>query len=1393
MGSGLSEALQHQFEIVRAVHTSLPAIRAVADHLTPVEDLVEFQNEIGALYAKLGLLVAASETIIQATEAGTALLLAPDALHQRALLQLETAALRPQEYFATAEAFASLVQAVADMGLVVDQLVLDMVQRITREEFEQVIAALQARIVELEELLNGDGGSGGGDGSITENIQVIIDQLEVIETDMLAFAQLTTELHAQLQSLDGTVTGNADAIEQLTVRVQNTENGMEAFSQQLTQLASQIVDLAQGIAGNAGAIQTLTTQVVTQGNEIFSLAQAQTQLGAQVLDLETGQAAQAEAIQTLSTEVSQTQEGLSILSSDVTSLRSEITSVGNHLPNAGFEADLRDWFFVTRGAGWLSSDLQRDMNSELTPPSMHTLGITAAGTPSGIAAVETSRVGVGGASHFMLSAWLAAENCEVSLEYRIFNVAGSIVVADTIGAVVTTGPVTNLAEWPRTFGLIPVPLDGVEILVRLTVRNAHTGSPRAWLLRPMLENALATTLEPSPWVLGMTGSDVALATAVSSLSTSIEQTNDALSIVAADLTDLAASIVSMEGNDNLINQATFEEGDSGSWTNATVVATGTLNGFTKGLQLYGVAVEEDNWFLATEGEEFEFSAWVLSNDREGNGITQLRFELSNAVNASLGILNAAGATHAHGLPAWTFITGRLAIPAGVTKARPSITFSGIGPGPIRVNNLRITRLNQLSLANAQATQELSVRVTETEDSLEAISTDITELVAELVQEGFQAGFAWSFIETVAGFTGVGVGRAFFDALSNYGAMAVTTTAIDGYLLSPVISLHTKVNPIVRALVRRRNAGDWRGRLMWKNNAHDFSGSHYFDTPDTPEIAAWEIVEWDLSANADWREDNVDLNQLRFYFSNTPGNIVDVRWIAIGDRGTLNMSARASERLEAKVVAVEGSVTATAESVTTLRSELGGNMLPGKNLLMNPSGGSGTAGWVLTAGTSSYLTAETISDVPNIRCVSGASSANRNVYQDYTNPAVAGEPFVFSADVWVSGSTQGDFAIDIVGLDMNGVPVWIPSSMTLVTARNTWSRVSYTETPTADVITIRVRLRCINGTFSTWRFRRAKLEIGSVATAYSDDAIYSAAMMTMSTSAQQLATGQTMLLARAAMTLDVNGYVTGWEVNNNGTTGDFIIHANNFRIVTPGNTPQTPFALTGNNLYINADLHMGSGKNIINRRGSYMSVTGNGFGSSNQFLEWFGPNLTNLTQCTETNAVWYIKTNGDAYFGGSLTAGTLRNANQTSVITFPGAAVTVGPFATNGDPRTVTLSFSRRYEREAITLAGTYSIGSGSNTGVVRLYRKIGTAAETLWQTLNISGSSEVFNEPDILSRAVLSWGGSATYNDTSPAASTVQYRAELISGTTQVVNFSGGGGEKAPIITQRLSVISIEE
>ena len=134
-------------------------------------------------------------------------------------------------------------------------------------------------------------------------------------------------------------------------------------------------------------------------------------------------------------------------------------------------------------------------------------------------------------------------------------------------------------------------------------------------------------------------------------------------------------------------------------------------------------------------------------------------------------------------------------------------------------------------------------------------------------------------------------------------------------------------------------------------------------------------------------------------------------------------------------------------------------------------------------------------------------------------------------------------------------------------------------------------------------------------------------------------------------IDVNGNVTGLKLIGGG---------------------QGPGSLN----LINTDLKMGTGRVVYNT-GTYMKVQGVGFGAAKDLIEWYGPTMA-ISQCSRANALEYRTTTGDAYYGGSLSAGTLRNGNQSSSLAAD-AVAEVPSFGSNGKPVRYIASWS--YYRE----------------------------------------------------------------------------------------------------------------
>ena len=172
---------------------------------------------------------------------------------------------------------------------------------------------------------------------------------------------------------------------------------------------------------------------------------------------------------------------------------------------------------------------------------------------------------------------------------------------------------------------------------------------------------------------------------------------------------------------------------------------------------------------------------------------------------------------------------------------------------------------------------------------------------------------------------------------------------------------------------------------------------------------------------------------------------------------------------------------------------------------------------------------------------------------------------------------------------------------------------------------------------------------------------------------------------------------------------------------------------------------------------------------------------------------WMDRDGNAYWGGSIAAGILRNAAQSTSIVTMGNSVLVGPFDTNGRNKQVVVGFNRRHRRikNAQTAQG-FVAGAGTNGGTINLYRQLDGQAETLWQQIPITGSVNILNQPDGPDSADSIWNASLTLNDNTNGTTRRSYRAEIVGFTEQTVTHQSGSFD-SQTITQSLSIVSIEQ
>lgn len=332
----------------------------------------------------------------------------------------------------------------------------------------------------------------------------------------------------------------------------------------------------------------------------------------------------------------------------------------------------------------------------------------------------------------------------------------------------------------------------------------------------------------------------------------------------------------------------------------------------------------------------------------------------------------------------------------------------------------------------------------------------------------------------------------------------------------------------------------------------------------------------------------------------------------------------------------------------------------------------------------------------------------------------------------------------------------------------------------------------------------------------EDSLIAASVTTLSTTVSGHTTTLTSygasisgIQAKYGVTIDAGGAITGFSLIGGGGASDFIIQANVFKVRTSAGD-KTPFEVTTDKVKFGVDIYIGSYKIIMNN-GTVMQIQGLGFGTSNQFLEWFGPVMA-ISSCSEANAITYKKTDGSAYFGGSLSAGILTTSAQTSSLSAT-ASVETAVFGSNGGTISVVLSLSYSatettvylYNQSSAWNSFRTSIGGStpdafgmsyvpptneSGTTTVELYRSINGGAYSLVSTLTVTGTfSWEGLKPDPIDVVDGYWtqdasiGGSLTYTDPSNSTQNRQYKAVMTSRTTSLTTGT---------VSQRISIVCTE-
>lgn len=223
--------------------------------------------------------------------------------------------------------------------------------------------------------------------------------------------------------------------------------------------------------------------------------------------------------------------------------------------------------------------------------------------------------------------------------------------------------------------------------------------------------------------------------------------------------------------------------------------------------------------------------------------------------------------------------------------------------------------------------------------------------------------------------------------------------------------------------------------------------------------------------------------------------------------------------------------------------------------------------------------------------------------------------------------------------------------------------------------------------------------------------------------------------------------------------------------------------------LDAEIDMGTGL-IRFTIGGFTLTIGKGFGTSSQFIMWFGPTVAEASM-DEASATFYLKTNGDAYFGGTLFAGLIRNTLHSTDISSTNI-VTVGDFASNGGVITIISSYDFHHNVRKANGTASFS-GSGGATVVIEGSTNSGGAWSTL-ATYNPTETQRQVLPGDPGLDDVMNWrmSGSTTTTWTPGAQTDLQVRSRITARSEPTYNGgapSGGGGTG---ITQDLGIQTTE-
>ncbi|WP_349254543.1 DUF1983 domain-containing protein [Pseudomonas sp. RIT411] len=426
----------------------------------------------------------------------------------------------------------------------------------------------------------------------------------------------------------------------------------------------------------------------------------------------------------------------------------------------------------------------------------------------------------------------------------------------------------------------------------------------------------------------------ATATALSGLTTTVNQQGSNITSQAGQITSLSTSIKgAVQQAFNMVPNPTFDPAFN---TMGFYIVQTTAAGVPANCPFpYAARITaRDNFpdinslpnFPVKAGDVYRFSALVAAGANTGTRPFQHYATRSTTPFGGRTAYQSSPPTAV--TQTWTRVTWDHTIPAGQTFLNPMLQIETLNAETAtwyvtdwHCENITAAKQAQATAdAAATATTNLGTRVTSAEGNITSQATQLTNLQAQIAGTGmFAAGVNFEFLNTLRG---AYLEQAASGATLTAYQQNATLTGYANFRLPTFANTNGAQNYLIKMRIRRRNTTRNPGRIYWANEDGGLSEARTASFSINLNTTDWQDIEIDLSGNAAWASKTGNFT-IRFDFLNAQDTsaVVDIAYIAIGRRAAA-ASATALTDTQAQVTQQGATLTSQATSISTLQTSLG---------------------------------------------------------------------------------------------------------------------------------------------------------------------------------------------------------------------------------------------------------------------------------------------------------------------------------------------------------------------------------------------------------------------------------------------------------------------------------------